>query len=87
MAGGTDVGASMMLRGVVRVLQYRLQAGKGPLPLASLAGEFLALWKVPFALQMIGERDAASFLRRSPDMVTLSGDGEDMVVSLVLPGR
>ncbi len=40
------------------------------------------MWKVPFAVQVVGERDAASFLSKSPDKVVLSGDGDAIVVSL-----
>jgi len=47
--------AKMYMQGVVRILQNRMQAGEGPLPVSELEREFKALWKVPFNMQQIGE--------------------------------
>ncbi len=61
MCVDAETAAGMLLQGVVRVLQSRLQEWKAPLPLASLEDEFKALQKMPFLSQWAGENDAVSF--------------------------
>lgn len=75
-----DTLAKMLVQAVVRVLQNRSKAGKGPLPLQELEGEFRALWKVPFNLNQVGEQDAATFLQKWPSKVELcTEDGEQCI--------
>jgi len=80
--GDSDTLSKMLVQGVVRVLQNRVKAGKGSLPIGELEEEFKALWKVPFNLQQAGESDAAAFLLKWPNKVELTNDGSGFVVSL-----
>jgi len=74
--------AKMLVQGVVRVLQNRAKAGKGPLPLSELETEFTQLWQVPFDLAQAGETDAAAFLQKWPNKVELIGEGSKRMVHL-----
>mmetsp|Transcript_74550 Transcript_74550/g.207148 ORF Transcript_74550/g.207148 Transcript_74550/m.207148 type:complete len:752 (+) Transcript_74550:92-2347(+) len=80
--GDTDTLARMLVQGVVRVLQNRQRAGKGPLPIGELEEEFKALWKVPFNLQQAGESDAATFLQKWPTKLDVQHDGTTYMLSL-----
>jgi hypothetical protein len=72
----------MLVQGVVRVLQNRAKAGKGPLPLNELETEFTQLWQVPFDLAQAGETDTAAFLQKWPNKVELIGEGSRRMVQL-----
>eukprot|EP00930_Biecheleria_cincta_P002764 TRINITY_DN103764_c0_g1_i1.p1 TRINITY_DN103764_c0_g1~~TRINITY_DN103764_c0_g1_i1.p1 ORF type:complete len:634 (+),score=153.34 TRINITY_DN103764_c0_g1_i1:47-1948(+) len=74
--------ARMLVQGVVRVLQNRVKADKGPLPLSELEEEFKALWKVPFNLQQAGETDTVTFLRKWQSKVELIQEGDVFLVQL-----
>ena len=67
--------ARKLICGVVPILQHRMKAGRGPVPVADLAGEFKALWNEPFDLQQAGERDVVQFLRKWPLRVEVVSDG------------
>lgn len=75
--------ARMLVQAVVRVLQNRAKAGKGPLPIGELEGEFSALWKVPFNLQQAGEHDTETFLQKWPNKVVLQTDANGQQVILL----
>ena len=77
----SDTLAKMLVQGVVRVLQNRQKANRGPLPLGELEDEFKALWKVPFNLQQAGEKDAVSFLQKWSNKVEMvhSNDGTQLI--------
>lgn len=70
------------MQGVVCVLQNRQKEGKGPLPIAEVEGEFMALWKVPFSLLQAGETDPASLLRKWPNKVVVVTAGDHTTVQL-----
>jgi len=74
--------SKMLIQGIVRVLQNRLKEGKGPLLVADLENEFMALWKVPFNLQQAGETDKVVFLQKWPNKVEVSNEGAQQVVQL-----
>lgn len=82
-----DTLARMLVQGVVRVLQNRAKANKGPLPLSELEEEFKALWKVPFNLQQAGETDTVTFLQKWPNKVELQHDGTQHLVQLPKKGQ
>lgn len=78
----TETLARMLVQGVVRVLQNRVKAGQGPLPISELEAEFTKLWKVPFNLQQAGETDTVTFLRKWPGKVDVIQDIGALCVQL-----
>lgn len=82
----TETLARMLVQGVVRVLQNREKAGKGPLPIGELEAEFKALWKVPFNLAQASETDAVTFLQKWPNKVEVSHDASGPLVQLPKKG-
>lgn len=81
-AENTEQLSRMLVQGVVRVLQNRVKAGDGPLPLELLEEEFKALWKVPFNLAQAGESDAIAFLQKWPNKLELVQSGSQHLVQL-----
>lgn len=79
---GDNTLTRMLVQGVVRVLQNRQKAGKGPLPMDELEAEFKALWKVPFSLEQAQEKDPVTFLQKWPHKVEVYQEGGQHLVRL-----
>ena len=62
----------MFVQGIRRVLQEAKKAGRGPIFLSDLPGDFKALWKVPLTVQAAGEFDLTSFLFKWPRTFSLT---------------
>lgn len=76
----------MLIQGVVRVLQNRVKANKGALPVSDLEREFEELWGVPFNYKEAGEAEAVSFLRKWSAKVEVFGEPDAWMVQLAKRG-
>ena len=66
--------ALLIMQGVVRLLRILVLANKRPPPIEELKTEFEALWKARFALQLVAETDAVTFLQKFPAQVAVLCD-------------
>jgi hypothetical protein len=73
---------TLLLQGVVSVLQNRLNTSAGPLPIDDMKKEFEQLWMMPFDVQQVGQPDALAFLQEYPDKVNVYHDGSKFLACL-----